>query len=109
MELLGGETVDLRLDRQLDELVVQLRSSVPSHDNIQQDDAIAKLTEEVYLCWEKVYDGGEAERVVSTIAKSKPELLQVLHDFMEAVLTGIVGQAYSADLTDKLFAYKVVA
>ena len=91
MELLGGETVDQCLDRQLDELIVQLRTSVPFHDGtIQQDGVIAKLTEEVYLCWEKVYDGGKAERVVSTIAKSKPELLQVLHDFMEAVLTGML-------------------
>ena len=95
MELLGGETVDQRLDRQLDELVVQLRSYMPSHDGtIQQDDVIAKLTEEVYLCWEKVYDGGEAERVVLTIAKSKPDLLQVLHDFMEAVLTGMHEKYY---------------
>ena len=95
MELLGGETVDQRLDRQLDELVVQLRSYMPSHDGtIQQDGVIAKLTEEVYLCWEKVYDRGEAERVVSTIAKSKPEFLQVLHDFMEAVLTGMHEKYY---------------
>lgn len=91
MESLGGETVDQRLDRLLDELVVQLRSSVPSHDGtIEQDGAIAKLTEEVYLCWEKIYDGGEGERVVSTIAQSKPELIQVLHDFMEAVLSGML-------------------
>lgn len=91
MESLGGETVDQRLDRLLDELVVQLCSSVPSHDGtIQQDGAIAKLTEEVYLCWEKVYDGGEGERVASIIAQSKPELIQVLHDFMEAVLSGML-------------------